>query len=197
MAVAVGDIVRIVAFQRIITQDVINTFHFKVALNDSLNDTDFMVRVAALLDGIYAPLGVDISDQLDYINVDGQNVTKNELLPVQGWPTLVSGANTSALLPRQSALCIFFRSLRPNTRASKFLGGYTEGANALDGGIFASVVTTALVWGTALVDGLTDGVVTLDYGAYNKVADRFTPVILAAGPSFWRTQKRRVPGFGS
>ncbi len=197
MAIVVGDVLRIVCKMAITGQDVINVFNFKVAVNGALDDADFMTRLAALLDANYGLINEDVANDLIYVVIDGQNITQDVLLPTVPWPVLVNGADLAEILPRQVAAQVFFKTTRPRTRASKFMGGYTEDSNSSVGGLNALPIGRLQLFGDGLVASLTDGTIDVDYGAYNAFLARFTPVISATVSDFWRTQRRRVPGVGS
>jgi len=196
--VAVGDIIRVTARMQIQNlDDLVNVFHYKVVTNSTLSDDAFMIEVAADLDASYQIINPEISSLVTYVDIDGQNVTQNELLPAKPWPVLVNGADIGALLPQQVAACVFYRTLTPKIRASKFLGGYTENSNNAVGAIDAAAITNLTTYGVDALVGINQPNVVATYGAYNKPLDRFTPVVQSVVPAVWRTQRRRRPGVGS
>jgi len=196
MPVTLNDIVRIVPKMNIRGDLNLNTFHFKVLLAGHVSDADFMTRVAVLIDNQYQIINVEVAAGLAYDNIEGQNITKNELLPTQLWPVLVLGANVGDELPHQVTATVFFRTLRPKTRASKQFGGYTESASDNVGNLDLTAKASLQTLGNNLVTGLTDGVVTIGYGAYNSALARFTAVNAAIVVSTWGTRKSRRPGVG-
>lgn len=198
MSVQVGDIVRIVAEMRLLTsEDIANIYHFKTVINTTADDLAFMTDVASRLDPVYQAINLVVTAGLDYVAISGQNITRNELMPTVGWPTLVAGADGGVLLPTQTSGFVFFRTLTPKVRASKFLAGFTESSNFAGGTIGAAAGTALANYAIALLAGLTTANIDLDYGAYNAALARFTPVTSYIIPTRWRTQRRRRVGVGS
>ena len=196
--VAVGDIIRVVARFRLLDTDImVNTFHMKVLSNTTVDDNAFMDQLALDIDAKYQIVNVDISDELDYLDIDAQNITQNELLTGKPWPVLVSGADVGALLPTQTCAYIFFRTLRPKTRAAIYLPAYTEDSNDANGAIVAPARTQLSLMTSALEGGFNGVGFSADYGAYNRPLDRFTPVDQGVVPVRWRTQRRRRIGVGT
>ena len=197
MPVVVGNIVRITAKMNLFgTDDVQNVLQFRVDNNNTVDDLAFMTDVAVIFDRAYAFINGDISDQLNYVSIDGQNITLNELLPDVPWPALVAGINTSPLLPTQAAACVFFPTTTPKVRSSSFLGGYTEGANAIDGTIFAVVLGRIKNWGDEMLAATTPDII-LTKGSFNPLTSVFTEAGAPITPTRWRTQRRRRAGVGS
>lgn len=198
MAVAVGDIVRVAANFQWAAQDLFsNIYHFEVLKNDSADDDDFMEQVTDYLEDVYVLMNADMSSVVNYVNVEGVNVTQDVLLPPKLWPVLTIGGNTSDALPTQCSPCVYFRTLRPRTRASKFLPPYGESSSNTGGVVDATAVANLQLYGNLLVTGMLTVDVDLRYGAYNVVADRFTKAELALVADRYRTQRRRRIGVGS
>ena len=108
MTVGVGDIVRITAKLLLNgVSDIVNVYHFSVAANTTLNDTAFMTEVALELDTLYAGINPVIATTVTYVSLEGQNITKDELLPSRPWPTLIAGASATEQLPEQCSVCVF------------------------------------------------------------------------------------------
>ena len=197
MAIGINDIIRINAnFLMADTEEYTNVFHYKVTSSAGISDLDYMTSVAKELDEDYQIINLDISDELDYVDFVGQNLTKNELLPTVGWPVLVSGVDATSILPFQVAACVFFRTLRPKTRASKFVPGYCESSLTVGGLMKPAAITLLQSWGDSILSGIIEGGNVADYGAYNGEFDRFTPVTSAIVPTAFRTQRRRRVGVG-
>lgn len=196
--IAVGDIIRVTARMRLLTSDdVVNTYHMRVQVNTTVDDDAFMVEVAADIDALYQGLNVDISTQLTYIDIDAQNITQNELLPGKPWPVLIQGGDAGNLLPTQTCAYVFFRTLRPKTRAAVYIPGYTESSNGSLGEIGPSAGPVLQAFANLLEAGFSGPNFTAEYGAYNRPLDRFTPVDQGIVPLRWRTQRRRRIGVGS
>lgn len=197
MTVGVGDIVRITAKMKLFgTDDVQNVFTFRVDANTTPDDDAFMDDVAAFIDGAYNLVDIDQSTFLTYQSVDGQNLTKNELLPEKNFPILVAGLQGGDLLPTQVAPCVFWPTITPKVRTSSFLGGYTEFNNTSIGEITGTGQSNLLSFGLFLASFV--GVrITLRKGSLNPLTMVFTVAGTARVPARWRTQRRRRIGVGS
>lgn len=197
MTVGVGDIVRITAkLQLAGIGDIVNVFHFSVAANTTPNDTQFMLDTAGAIDALYAPLTPFITTQVTYQSIEGQNISKDELLPSTAWPTQVAGTGAAEMLPEMNSVCVFHRTLKPRVRASKFLPPMTEDSNVA-GVVNVLTVAVAQAFGDALVAGLTNLGVSLVYVAFNRLLSTSTVVTQALVPVRFRTQRRRRLGVGS
>lgn len=198
MPVNTDDILRITCnFRFNAVDDFVNVFHFEWAGVDGQTDAGAMDQIADDLDNGYEEINDDMSDLLEFVDIQGQNITKDVLLPTVGWPVQTFGLATADALPTQVAACVFFRTTRPKTRASKFIPGYSEAGSNNLGGLTAVAITRLQAFGDLAVLGFTDVVNHLTYGAYNKEFDRFTPVNAAIVPTKYRTQRRRRVGVGS
>lgn len=192
-----GDIVRIVARMLLFgIDDVVNVFHFFVALNTTVDDAAFMVETALEMDNLYTLINAAIHPNVSYSSIEGQNITKDELLPSTAWPVLSAGTNITEMLPEMTSPCVFHRTLTPRVRAAKFLPPFGENTSA-DGAIVAPTVAQIQSFGDQLTDSLVGANIQLDYGAFNRVLATFTPVTQAIVPARFRTQRRRRLGVGS
>lgn len=197
MAVEVADIIRIVAKLKLNgVSDIVNVYHFVVAINNLASDDLVMDGVATLLDTLYTKINLVMSDNITYDGIDGINVTKTELLPPKAWPVLTAGANVNSMLPEMSAACVFFRTLKPNVRCSKFLPPFTEEAS-VDGAVESGAVTAVGLFGDFLVAPLVVTDLTLGYVSFNRVTSVSTAVATRVVPPRYRTQRRRRLGVGS
>lgn len=197
MAVSVGDFVRLTAKMKLFaTEDVMNVFTYRVDRNDNANDNQFMDEAALFLDIAYTILEEDISDYLTWVTIDGQNISKSELLPEVGWPTLVAGPNAAALLPTQVAGEVYWPTITPKVRTTAFIGGYTIAANDSDASILLAARTRLASFGDALKEWNTTDVDAVK-GSWNPTAFVFTQSGDPVVPARWRTQRRRRVGVGS
>jgi len=197
MAVSVGDFVRITAKMKILgTDDMQNVYTFRVDRNDTVDDAGFMVAMALHMDDAYTLINVNISDQITYVSVDGQNISKDELLPDTPWPVLTAGTNVNNMLPQQVAGCVFWPTITPKVRTSTFLGGFVTALVNATGGIGASTLANMALFGAAMRLVSTANVDAVK-GSFNPVALLFTPSGVAQVPTRWRTQRRRRIGVGS
>ncbi len=197
MPVAVGDIVRITAKMLLSgIGDIVNVYHFSVAVDTAPNDTQFMLDTALLIDTLYGLINIDVHLNVGYSSIEGQNISKNELLPSTAWPTLVNGAQATEQLPEQVAACVFHRTLTPRVRASKFLPPMGENVN-IDGALNPASEVRIQSFGDSLTTGLAGPRVSLVYVAFNRVLSTATVVTQALVPSRFRTQRNRRLGVGS
>lgn len=197
MPVAVGDIVRITARMLLDgVSDVVNVFHFDVAVQLAVDDDAFMVDVAAELDLLYITINGHMSARVSYTTIDGQNITKNELLPSKPWPSLTVGGAGSDMLPEPVSACVFHRTLTPRVRAAKFLPPFTIGSN-IGGALTALAVTAVTGFGAILTSGMATPLIQIDYIAFNRILGTGTPITQHIVPSRFRTQRRRRLGVGS
>lgn len=174
-----------------------NTFHFKVLAASWVNNLAFMTEVAAFMDAAYTGINVNITFSLNFLHIDGQNLTQDVLLPLVAWPFLTVGGNASDALPTQVTARPYFPTTRPKTRAAIGLPPYGEGTQLNGGVLDAGAVTTTEAWADLFVGAILMASGTLEYGAYNRLLDRFTAVDSRVLPPRFRTLKRRRIGVGS
>lgn len=197
MAVTVGDFVRLTCKMKLFgTEDVMNVLTYRVDVNTTVDDLAFMIAAAAQIDANYNPLTVDQSTSLTYETIDGQNISKSELLPEVPWPVTTAGVNAATLLPTQCAAEVFWPTITPKVRTSSFIGGYVTTALAAGGTIGAPVIGRLQTFGVAQ-QNLIDANITLVKGSWNPVKLLFTVSGAPVVPSRWRTQRRRRVGVGS
>lgn len=197
MSVGIGDHVRLTAKMKLFgTDDVMNVYTYRIDRNDNADDGDFMLDAALFLDIAYTLINPDLSDNLTYVSIDGQNITKDELLPEVAWPVLTAGASVTNLLPTQVAAEVFWPTITPKVRTSSFYGGYVIAALLANGGITGAAVGRLEDIGAALKEWNTVDVDAVK-GSLNPVSSVFTVAGDAVVPARWRTQRRRRIGVGS
>jgi len=197
MAVTAGDVVRIVARMALFgANDIVNVFHFLIQANTFADDLAYMAGQAQIMDDLYTLVNPSINAAVSYISVDGQNVSKAELLPSASWPILAVGGGAGEMLPEMNAACCFFRTTTPRVRASKFLPPYSEGTN-IDGAVSAPSVLLLEAFGDFLVADIVRPNLTENYVSFNRITSVATPVVSRVVPSRFRTQRRRRVGVGS
>jgi len=197
MSVSVGDFVRITAKMKLFgTDDVMNVYTFRVDRNDTGDDDTFMVAMALHMDDAYNEIVNDLSDQLSFETVDGQNISKSELLPEKAWPVLTVGDSATFLLPTQVAAEVYWPTITPKVRTSSFIGGYTVTFNNISGEIIPAAIARLVLFGAAMKDIATANVDAVK-GSWNPTKMIFTESGDPVVPSRWRTQRRRRIGVGS
>lgn len=198
MTAQVGDILRITAVMQWAAQDIFtNQYYFQLTTQNEATDTLMMDKIANAMDAFYTIINPHITQTINYISIDGQNITQDVLLPSKAWPVLVNGGGVSDALPTQLAALVYYKTLRPRTRAGQYLPPMEESANTSTGAIQGFVIDDIQDFGNDLVAGILELSVEAVLGAYNPELARFTPVILAIVPPRWRTQRRRRLGVGS
>ncbi len=197
MAVVVGDVVRITAKMKWFgTDDVQNVFTYKVDLNTTVDDLEFMSVVADVLDSAYNNLIGQMSTSFTFVSIDGINITQDKLLPEVLWPVLVAGLSATAIVPQQLAVCAFWPTTTPKVRTSTFFGGFVTFTIDTLGQITAVARGFAL---TAALELSNFDTVKLDMtkGSLNPLTSVFTPSGAPQVPERWRTQRRRRISVGS
>lgn len=197
MAVAVNDILRIAAVVTVAGQEYVNVHHLKVLSNTTVDDAAFMAELVATLASIYANIQGDQTTGLQYLRIEGQNITQDAVLPTTGWPGLPSGTSALDVLPTQVAAFVYWPTSRLRTRASSFLPGFTEAANTPGGVWSAGAIANVQAFGDALVPAIASANVTTRKGTYNRPLNRFIELQAAVVPPRARTQRRRRVGVGS
>lgn len=198
MVAAVGDILRLTATFQWAAQDFFtNNYYVKLTTQDTSTDDAMMDAIALHFDAMYTNINAKISASVNYVDIQGQNITQDILLPTKAWPVLTSGGDAGHALPTQVAALVFFRTLRPKTRASVYLPPLGEASSDSGGVIVAATVTALQSFGDDWVAGILELTVEADYGAYNPALARFTQVEAAVVPARFRTQRRRRLGVGS
>lgn len=196
MAIVVGDILRISAVVSYQAQEFVNVHHFKTIANATADDTAFMVALQAVLAPTYALAQNWQSDELRYERLEGQNVSQSILLPTVNWVGNPNGDQISDPLPAQVTANVYWPTLRPRTRCTVYLPGFTTFTLDSLGKWDAPMITDLQSFGTAFLSDATLGGMTVRKGAYNLEFDRFTELNAAVVPADSRTQRRRRLGVG-
>lgn len=196
MTIQIDDVVRVVANMKLDTvHDVVNTYHFRQQ-GAAITEAAFMVDIANVLDLAYGQIDNHISDRITFVDVTGQNLTQDVLLPDQPWPIITTGLAVDDMLPEMNCPYVFWRTLRPKTRKSVYLPPFTEGG--WSGLVIPAAAMTSLNNFADEFEGLISmsaGNTTL--GAFNPGVLRFEPVTTGIPANTFRTQRRRRIGVGS
>lgn len=193
----VGDVLRITANFSQGGDEYVNVHHFQVAaITGTPSDQTIMDDIADYLDTSYAAIIGQQVVGLLYEDISGQNITQNVIMPTVAWPVLTAGTGSGEAVPKQTAGYVFWRTLRPKTRASSFIPGFSEiSSNA--GLLIAGAVGSLENFGDRFVGGMGIGSATLLKGAYNYPLDRFTVVTSRHVSPTLATQRRRRLGVGA
>lgn len=196
MTITVNDIIRVAAVVTVLGQEFVNVHHLKVLSNTTANDAAAMAELVATLGTVYNNIQPDQSDTLQYLRIEGQNITQDEVLPTTAWPGLPFGGEVLPILPTQVAPYVYWPTARLRTRASSYLPGYTEGSNTTGGQWDLGTIANLQLFGDALVPAIASANLTTQKGAYNRALDRYIPLSSAVVQPRSRTQRRRRVGVG-
>jgi len=197
MTIGVGDILRLTAVMGMQGQEFVNVHHLKVAANTTPNDAAYMAEFVITLAFNYADVQLNMSNTLQFLRMEGQNITKDEVLPTIAWPGLPFGSEVLPVLPTQVAPYVFWPTARLRTRAASYLPGYTENTNGAGGTLSAGALTNLQAFGDKWVPPLISANITSQKGAYNRPLNRFVVLASAVVQPMTRTQRRRRVGVGS
>lgn len=197
MAVAIGDIVRIVPRLRwAAVADVSNVFHFTVLLQDEPNDTDFMVEVALLIDPLFGTLAPHQTTNLIAVNIEGKNVTQDLLLPTTVWPAYTGGDVAGPANAPQTAPFSYFPTIKPRTQGRIYWPVVSDVAST-NGNLSATAFDDHEAVADALLLPLATASVILAYIVFNREFGTWVIPSTAVTAPTLRTQRRRRPGVGS
>lgn len=197
MAITVNDVLRLTAVVGFLGQEMVNVHHVKIITNTTSDDPTAMTNMLAVIAAIYANVQNDQSDQLQYLRMEGQNITQDEVLPNTTWPGTPTGNKVFDVLPTQVAPMVFWPTTRLRTRCSSFLPGYTEDANDTNGILTAGALSNLQLFGDQWVPVLAGTGISFQKGTYNRPLDRYVPLVSAVVQPRCRTQRRRRVGVGS
>jgi hypothetical protein len=197
MAIAVGDILRIACrFLMAGTDERVNVWHLRADSVLGGTDADKMADIAGFFDLAYTGLNSLFSDDLSYLDITGQNISKSELLPDQSWPTLTFGGDTNSAMPGPVSASVYWGTVAPKVVGRKFLPDTTEGTNA-DGTLTGNLIAALANFGGNFIVPIGLANIDVFAGTYNYAAQTFTPFLNVNVPVRFRTQRRRRRGVGS
>lgn len=192
MPVNVGDVLRIVDEKTHGPEEHSNIGVWHVLITDGTPGTDanVMDTLATSLDDAYDLIVGNYKATFKFVRITGQNLTENEILPNTAWPTLTVGGSTGENFPYQVAAFVWWNTITPRVRGSKYLGPFTEAAAV--GGIWEPTNLAQLEdFADHFLDINVGGGFNWRWGVYNADLDRFTHFTSANVQTEARTMKRR------
>lgn len=197
MAIQVDDILRITANMDFLGNAIKNIYHYKVEVAQNSSDQDWMDDIAVILDDAYTFVGGDLSINLDFVNISGQNLTQDEVLPTTAWPVLVSGTGASNGTPPQACALAFWNTITPRVVARKFVGVLSE-LQQDNGNLVAGTIAAMLNYALDIEASSFPLMLDRDAipGVWNVPLLRFTQLGQSNVNGVMMTQRRRTLGRG-
>jgi len=197
MAVADGDVLRLVAKMSNGGDDIQNVFHVQVAGTGFGTNDDVLDAVSEQIDYAYTQFDQYLSDNLNFDSIEGYNVTQEEYLGEQTWPTLVQGGSADEEIPPQCApLCLFLTEVA-KSQGRKFLPPLIKTHIDSDGTISGTALAAIYLFCTSILAGVDEGTWTAVFGNYRPLGEIFIEWVSAVARDFFATQRRRYQGKGS
>lgn len=173
-----------------------NVFHVLCTTTPTGDDTDVMTDMAAWLDNAYDEIDSLMSNQLNFVEVRGFDVSADAPLPVVAWPALVTGGSATDRTAFGVAALIVFRTLKARVLGRKFIPALTEAVT--EGNDITNTFITALVsWAIVIFAGPggSESGGTYEYRIYDKlnIARPITDFVVRSKVAY---QRRRAPGRG-
>jgi len=198
MPVQPGDVIRItVNMIRNGSDDHKNVYHMRHEGAVTVNDGDMLTALEARLGGAYVHLEDILTPDLDFVDFDVHNLTRDTFIGSEAFaPTLV-GTDTAEELPWQVAALVTFPTALTRHSGRKYVPGLTEASNEGDGVLTATAIAALADFATELLNAFSVDGQTFSIGNYNVDMARWAPWIAAAVEVLWSTQRRRKPGIGS
>jgi hypothetical protein len=197
MAIAIGDVIRVVAKFANLADDVLNVYHVLIGGDVAPSDSAFFSELESLLDSAYTAIQSLIHQDIDLVEVACYNVTQDEFVGTCGMGTFAGGSASGKKSPPQNAALVLFNTDVLRSQGRKFLppmatvniqdDGTVEGASLTDIGDYAA----EMLFGLSFSQGY--GV----FGNYNYDLTRFAEWKTARVPDFFATQRRRYAGKGA
>lgn len=196
--VNVDDIVRVACRQTYETggPDLINVIHMQCRVQTAVTDQDVVNNIGEVIEIIFDPMRLEISNTLQYTVLEMKNITQDILLGVTAWPTFVQGASAAAPTSPQVVALSIMKTNKSRVAGRINWAGIPE--NKVTEGLL--VATTLAAMATVQTNLLTDLIGTLSVYAYIVFNREFGTFNLPNGslsviPT--RTQRRRSLGIGS
>jgi hypothetical protein len=180
------------------TGDMVNVYHVKAEILDTITDEEAVDECAAYMEEIYSILDNVMSNDWVFQDINVFNVTQDKPVGVSTWPTLTDGDSSAAALPPQ--LTSFVRGLSGLSRnwARKFWGGFTEDMNTGDGFMESSLVTVLTNAAAAWIAGhVWDTTQYLIPKVWHGKTGTWVDIVEAVVTNVWSTYRTRRARRGS
>jgi len=126
-----GDVIRATAKMSVNgVYDIQNVFHWTYG-GAPVAASTAITALAQAIDDMYDSIEPEISQNVQFTEIDIQNVTQGEVYAAVDWPVQNTGGNSGGtLMPLSNALLVVGRTNRSKTMGKKYIGGLTESANS-------------------------------------------------------------------
>lgn len=198
MAIDSGHVLRVTAEGQLYDSVVWNNvFYVRVEEKGAASDQDIVDSIVARLDGMYDHFVPIMSDQLSFTQIEVYDLTADEPVATEPWPTLTTGDSAADMLVTGAALVVRFFTAVKRSQGRKFIPGLGEGQTV--GGVWALSALQAA--GSFAIDVLTpftedndlfDG----EFGLYRRASGTFIPLLSGIVNAIPGYQRRRKEGVG-
>jgi len=198
MTVDPGDIIRVTAKMDYIgVDDIQNVYHTEHDGGTSVDESDFMLALAAHLDTAYGYVADILEDNVLFTEIDAYNLTQDApMLPID-WPTLVNGDIVGDTLPLQAAALVSFATRTKKSVGRKYISGVAETMQEAGGQLTTAALALLQDFGDELLVGFTVSTVGFQWGNYRASDGRFAQWETATPRLIMATQRRRRRSVGS
>lgn len=172
-----------------------NVYHIRYD-GSSVSYETLWDAVATWLDDAYGNIVDEIHPNVHFDTIEMFNVTQDEPVGEDAWPTLTAGTGASDMLPAQTSPLVLFPTNTARSQGRKFLPPVGEESQS-NGVLLAGVLTSMANYAADLLENIPVGVWSAAVGNYNPTLARFAPWISAIVKDVLRTQRRRVAGVGT
>lgn len=197
MSIEVGDLLRVACSWIADGRDTMVNVHTLLveSVGTTSTDTEFMDALAdALLDSAYDLITSSMPNNILATTLSGQNVTKDELLPIVAWDA--DGTAVQDALARQVTPLVCYNTATPRRQGRSYLPPFTEAGLEDDGNWGTTTLAAIVAFAAAMMLGISDG----DINVYRVVSNLLGTSTLyptsSTVPVAPRTQRRRTPGRG-
>lgn len=197
MPVADGDVLRVTAKMVIGEDDIQNVYHAQMNITGSPTDAVIAENFADELDDIYNYLVSSMASTVEFTSIEVWNLTQDELVGVEGWPTQTVGGNGTNQVPPQCAALVLFNTPQARSQGRKFLPPFGVSSLDPDGSVIAASLVNILSFANALLVTISGVGFTGEYGNWNPVLVRFATWTSTQVRDLIATQRRRYVGSGS
>ena len=197
MAVQSGDVLRVVCKMSWGTNDIQNTYHCQVNGTNFGTNAEVLSDVSDQLDVMYGHLAGDMPGEISFDSIEGYNVTRDEYLGEQAWPSQTVGGASGDPMPPQTSPLVLFNTAVPHSQGRKFLPAMSELYNDTDGTPTATLLFALGNYAASTLTGVNEVDWTAAFGNYRDLSGTFIPWLSSQIKDFFATQRRRYFGKGS
>lgn len=195
MAIANGDVLRIVCKMSYGTDMQQNVYHALYTGSTELDDTVFD-EILDWMDDLYTIINGYVAASVNYDTIEVFCVTQDRPISEDAWPALTVGASTYQPLPPQVAALALFPTATARSQGRKFLPSFAENCTVGDGIIDAVPLGQIATYVATAILGRVAGAGFLTLGNWNPDLARFAEWIAGIASDQLATQRRRRLGYG-